>query len=129
MKNRHISTFPFLHASNSETLHLLLPSQQRFHKLCFLQKLCCQKPCWDQARLSSLVNKQVAQSPHSLNTFFPANLSITPSHNLPIPPILQFPNSLIPPSSNPQAAIFPEPPHYPIFQSPYPTISDQQLSF
>ena len=30
------------------------------HKLRFLQKLGCQKPCWDQARLSSLVNKQVA---------------------------------------------------------------------
>ena len=24
-----------------------------------MQKLGCQKPCWDQARLSSLVNKQV----------------------------------------------------------------------
>ena len=60
MKNRHISTFPFLHASNSEKLHLLLPSQQRLHKLRFLQKLGCQKPCWDQATLSSIVNKQVA---------------------------------------------------------------------
>ena len=27
----------------------------------FLQELGCQKPCWDQARLSSLVNKQVVQ--------------------------------------------------------------------
>ena len=26
-------------------------SKQRLHKLCFLQKLGCQKPCWDQARL------------------------------------------------------------------------------
>ena len=41
------STFPFP------------PSQQRLHKLHFLQKLGCQKPCCDQAILSSLVNKQV----------------------------------------------------------------------
>ena len=38
---------------------LVLPSKQRLQNLCFLQKLGCQKPCWDQARLSSLVNKQV----------------------------------------------------------------------
>ena len=38
---------------------LVLPSKQRLNKLHFLQKLGCQKPCWDQARLSSLVNKQV----------------------------------------------------------------------
>ena len=31
----------------------------RLHKSRFLQKLGCQKPGWDQARLSSLVNKQV----------------------------------------------------------------------
>ena len=37
----------------------VLPSKQRLHKLCFLQKLGSQKPCWDQARLSSLVDKQV----------------------------------------------------------------------
>ena len=30
---------------------LVLPSNQRFHKLRFLQKLSFQKPCWDQARL------------------------------------------------------------------------------
>ena len=29
----------------------LPPSKQRLHKLCFLQKLGCQNPCWDQARL------------------------------------------------------------------------------
>ena len=40
----------------------VLPSQQRLNKLCFLQKLGCQKTCWDQARLSSLVNKQIALS-------------------------------------------------------------------
>ena len=60
MKNEHTSTFPFLYASDAEKIHLLHPSQQRLHKLRFLQKLGCQKPCWDQARLSSLVNKQVA---------------------------------------------------------------------
>ena len=32
-------------------------SKQRLHKPQFLQKLGCQKPSWDQARLSSLVNK------------------------------------------------------------------------
>ena len=40
---------------------LVPPSQQRLHKSQFLQKLSCQKSYWDQARLSSLVNKQVAQ--------------------------------------------------------------------
>ena len=34
-------------------------SQQRLHKLRVLKKLGCQKPCWAQAILSSLVNKQV----------------------------------------------------------------------
>ena len=32
--------------------------KQRFHKSQFLQKLSCQKTYWDQARLSSLVNKK-----------------------------------------------------------------------
>ena len=41
---------------NSTKVHT---SQQMLHKLSFLQKLGCQKPCWYQARLSSLVNKQV----------------------------------------------------------------------
>ena len=31
---------------------LVLPSKQRLHKLRFLRKTGCQKPCWDQARLS-----------------------------------------------------------------------------
>ena len=35
-------------------------SKQRLHKSQFLQKLSCQKPYWDQARFSSLINKQVA---------------------------------------------------------------------
>ena len=38
---------------------IFVPSQQRLHKLRFLQKLGCQKPCWDQAKLSSRVDKQV----------------------------------------------------------------------
>ena len=38
---------------------LALPSKQRLHNLRFLPKLGCQKHCWDQGRLSSLVNKQV----------------------------------------------------------------------
>ena len=29
-----------------------LQSKQRLHKLRFLKKVGCQKPCWDQARLS-----------------------------------------------------------------------------
>ena len=40
---------------------LFPPSQQRLHKLQFLKKLGCQKPYWDQATLSSLVNKQVVE--------------------------------------------------------------------
>ena len=60
MKNELVSTFPFIHAGIAEqTPTSVVPSQKRLHKLSFLQKLGCQKPCWDQARLSSLVNKQV----------------------------------------------------------------------
>ena len=36
---------------------LVPSSQQMLHTLRFLQKLGCQKPCWDLARLSSLVKK------------------------------------------------------------------------
>ena len=32
-----------------------------FLNLQFLQKLNCQKPCWDRARISSLVNKQLCR--------------------------------------------------------------------
>ena len=42
---------------------LFPPSKQMLHKSQFLQKLTCQKPYWDQARLSSLVNKQVVSPP------------------------------------------------------------------
>ena len=34
------------------------------HKSNFLQKLSCQKPYWDHARLSSLVNKQAVNNQH-----------------------------------------------------------------
>ena len=57
MKHGHVSTFPYLHASNEEKPKLLLPSHQGLHKLCFLQKLGCQKLCPHQARLSGLVKK------------------------------------------------------------------------
>ena len=36
----------------------VITSQQRLHIIRFLQKLGCQKPCRDQARLSSHVNRQ-----------------------------------------------------------------------
>ena len=39
---------------------LLPPSKQRLPRLQFLKKQSPQKYCWGQARLSSLVNKQVA---------------------------------------------------------------------
>ena len=55
-----ISPFSSPQASNAEQLHPSSLSQQRLHKIPFLQKLSCQKPYWDQVRLSSLVNKQVA---------------------------------------------------------------------
>ena len=60
MKNGLVSTFPFFYMQAMQrNLTLVLPSQQRLHKLHFLQKLGSQKPSWDQARLFSLVNKQV----------------------------------------------------------------------
>ena len=58
--SKPINTFPFIQTSKQRSPTLVIPSQQRFHKVQFLQKLSCQKPCWDRARLSSLVNKQVA---------------------------------------------------------------------
>ena len=54
----HFCFFPMKAMQRNATS--VFSSQQRFHKLRFLQKLGCQKPYWDQARLSSLVNKQVA---------------------------------------------------------------------
>ena len=52
-------TSPFIQKTKQRSPTLVPQSQQRFHKLQFLQNLSCQKFCWDQARLSSLVNKQV----------------------------------------------------------------------
>ena len=49
--------FSFFKQALQRNTTSLLPSQQRLHKLCFLQKQACQKPCWDQARLSSLLKK------------------------------------------------------------------------
>ena len=52
------STFPCLQESNAVNHHFSL-SKQWLPKSQFLQKLSCQKPYWEQARLSSLVYKQV----------------------------------------------------------------------
>ena len=52
-------TFPSLQKINKEKHHNISPSKQKLHRLRFLQKLGCQKTCWDQVRLSSLLNKQV----------------------------------------------------------------------
>ena len=46
--------------SLKRSTNLFSPSKQRIYKLQFLQNLSCQKPFWDQARLPSLVKKQVA---------------------------------------------------------------------
>ena len=43
--------FFFLHWGNAEKLHPSSPIKKRLQKSRFLQKLSCQKPCWDQARL------------------------------------------------------------------------------
>ena len=50
--------FPFPQEKNAEKPHPRSLSQQRVHKSQFLQKLSCQKLCWDQTWLSSLINKQ-----------------------------------------------------------------------
>jgi hypothetical protein len=39
----------------------VLPSQQRLHKLRFLQKLGCQKPCWDKLAPASFAGESVEQ--------------------------------------------------------------------
>ena len=51
--------FFFSIAAMQRNFTLVVQSKQSLLKLRFLQKLGCQKPCWDQ-NLSSLVNKQVA---------------------------------------------------------------------
>ena len=50
--------FPFSIQALQKNSTLDLPAKQRLQILRFLQKLGCQKPCWHQARVSSLVIKQ-----------------------------------------------------------------------
>ena len=59
------STFPFLHASNAEKPNLSSPMTLKASWFFFRHKLGCQKPCWVQARLSSLANKQFVFQPVS----------------------------------------------------------------
>ena len=51
----HPSSFPILPFSSMNAVKTSTiqfpPKKQRLHKLRFLQKLGCQKPCWDQATL------------------------------------------------------------------------------
>ena len=47
--------FPFLQKINAEKHRSISSIKTKCSQ--FLQKLSCQKPYWDQARLSSLVNK------------------------------------------------------------------------
>ena len=56
---RYCYHFSFSSCNECKKKTLVLLSKQRLHKLCILQKLGYQKLCWDQANLSSLVNKQV----------------------------------------------------------------------
>ena len=56
--------------SEDEGDTLRTSTQQRLHKLKFLQKLSHQKPCWDHARLSSLVNKQFAERADLYRRYF-----------------------------------------------------------
>ena len=54
LKGWKVDLFPLLFvsiAAMQRNFTLGLPSKQSLHKLCFLQKLGCLKPCWDQARL------------------------------------------------------------------------------
>ena len=51
-----------LQESNEAKNHAISPIKKRLHESQFLRKLSCQKTYWDQARLSSLLNKQV--EPH-----------------------------------------------------------------
>ena len=59
----HSSNIPILPLSSRNAVkscaNKLPPPKQRLHKLRFLQKVGSQKLFWDQARLSSLVNKPV----------------------------------------------------------------------
>ena len=44
--------FLFSKEAIKRNLILVVPLQQKLHKLYFLQKLCCQKICWDQQPLT-----------------------------------------------------------------------------
>ena len=61
VQNEIVSTFPFLHATIADKQH----HNKGFINFLknFLQKLGCQKPCCNQTRLSSLVNKRVSPVP------------------------------------------------------------------
>ena len=62
MKIVLVSTNPFSIQAMQRNPTLVSPSQQRLYKLHFLQKLGYQKTCWDQDRLPSLVNEQIAST-------------------------------------------------------------------
>ena len=57
--SKHLNTIPFLLIINEESHYPISIIKKSLHKSQFLQKLSCQKPYWDHARLSSLVNKHV----------------------------------------------------------------------
>ena len=84
--------------------HWILPSQQRIQKLRFMRKLGYQKPCWDQARLSSLRNNPSWSFPSRLSpclVFFKSNLSLAWSFPYGLSPVcstlvLYFSSSLSP---------------------------------
>ena len=61
LRSLEVLTYPlFLLCKQFQIIiNIILPSKRRLLKLQFLQKLRCQKPCLDQARLSNLVNKRV----------------------------------------------------------------------
>ena len=102
IKNGHVSTFTLLPASNAENPTVY--SQQRIQKLRFMRKLGCQKPCWDQARLSSLRNNPSWSFPSRLFpclVFFKSNLSLAWSFPYGLSPVcstlvLYFSSSLSP---------------------------------
>ena len=54
-------------SSRKASKALASPSQQRLHKLQLLQDVRCQKPCMDQVRLSSLINKLIVDVVFLLN--------------------------------------------------------------
>ena len=55
-KDSFVPTYHFLQASKSEYPHPFPHQNKGFNNLQFSQEMSSQKPCWDQARLSSQVN-------------------------------------------------------------------------